>query len=148
MGMRFRKSINLGGGARVNISKSGIGGSIGGKGYRYTKKANGGTRNTVSIPGTGISYVKESGSKSKKKSAEVKAMPQERVENHIEFAFFWIIYRVMGYITFPLGLLLLLVEPLTGICSIGLSVIFYFSGNHFKKKRKANLMEIERDEKS
>lgn len=148
MGMRFRKSINLGGGARVNISKSGIGGSIGGKGYRYTKKANGGTRNTVSIPGTGISYVKESGSKSKKKSAEVKAMPQERIENHIEFAFFWIIYRVMGFITFPLGLLLLLVEPLTGICSIGLSVIFYFSGNHFKKKRKANLLEIERDEKS
>lgn len=148
MGMRFRKSINLGGGARVNISKSGIGGSIGGKGYRYTKEANGGTRNTVSIPGTGISYIKESGSKSKKKSAEVKAIPQERIENHVEFAFFWIIYRVMGYITFPLGLLLLLVEPLTGICSIGLSVIFYFSGNHFKKKRKANLMEIERDEKS
>ena len=148
MGMRFRKSINLGGGARVNISKSGIGGSIGGKGYRYTKKANGGTRNTVSIPGTGISYVKESGSKSKKKSAEVKAMPQERIENHIEFAFFWIICRVMGFITFPLGLLLLLVEPLTGICSIGLSVIFYFGGNRFKKKRKANLMEIERDEKS
>lgn len=148
MGMRFRKSINLGGGARVNISKSGIGGSIGGKGYRYTKKANGGTRNTISIPGTGISYVKESGSKSKKKSAEVKAIPQERIENHVEFAFFWIIYRVMGFITFPLGLLLLLVEPLTGICSIGLSVIFYFSGNHFKKKRKANLMEIERDEKS
>lgn len=148
MGMRFRKSINLGGGARVNISKSGIGGSIGGKGYRYTKKANGGTRNTVSIPGTGISYVKESGSKSKKKSAEVKAMPQERIENHVEFAFFWIIYRVMGFITFPLGLLLLLVEPLTGICSIGLSIIFYFGGNHYKKKRKANLMEIERDEKS
>ena len=147
MGMRFRKSINLGGGARVNISKSGIGGSIGGIGYRYTKKANGGTRTTVSIPGTGISYVKESGSKSKKKSTEVKAMPQGRIENHIEFAFFWIIYRVMGFITFPLGLLLLLVEPLTGICSIGLSVVFYFGGNHFKKKRKANLLEIERDEK-
>ena len=126
MGMRFRKSINLGGGARVNISKSGIGGSIGGKGYRYTKKANGGTRNTVSIPGTGISYVKESGSKSKKKSTEVKAMPQGRIENHIEFAFFWIIYRVMGFITFPLGLLLLLVEPLTGICSIGLSVVLQY----------------------
>ena len=148
MGMRFRKSINLGGGARVNISKSGIGGSIGGDGYRYTKKANGGTRKTAYIPGTGISYVKESGSKSKKKSVEVKAMPQGKVENHIEFAFFWIIYRVMGFITFPLGLLLLLVEPLTGICSIGLSVIFYFSGNQFKKKRKANLLEIERDEKS
>lgn len=148
MGMRFRKSINLGGGARVNISKSGIGGSIGGKGYRYTKKADGGTRNTVSIPGTGISYVKESGCKSKKKSAEVKAMPQGKVENHIEYAFFWIIYRLIGYITFPAGLMLLMVEPLVGIGSIGLSVISYFAANHYKKKRKANLLEIERDEKS
>lgn len=145
MGMRFRKSINLGGGARVNISKSGIGGSIGGDGYRYTKKADGGTRKTAYIPGTGISYVKESGAKRK----ESKAIPQTATSNnHIEYAFFWIICRVLGYITFPLGLLLLMVEPLTGICSIGLSVIFYFGGNHFKKKRKANLMEIERDKKS
>lgn len=148
MGMRFRKSINLGGGARVNISKSGIGGSIGGKGYRYTKKANGGTRNTVSIPGTGINYIKESGSKSKKKSVEVKASPQGKVENHIEYAFFWIIYRLIGYIAFPAGLMLLVVEPLVGIGSIGLSVISYFAANYYKKKRKANLLEIERDEKS
>ena len=60
MGMRFRKSINLGGGTRLNISKSGIGGSVGGKGFRYTQKANGGTRTTASIPGTGLSYVKDS----------------------------------------------------------------------------------------
>lgn len=148
MGMRFRKSINLGGGARVNISKSGVGGSIGGDGYRYTKKADGGTRNTVSIPGTGISYVKESGYKSKKKSAEVKAMPQGKVENHIEYAFFWIIFRLIGYITFPVGLILLMIEPLVGIGYIGLSVISYFAANYYKKKRKANLLEIERDEKS
>ncbi len=61
MGFRFRKSINLGGGFRINISKSGIGYSFGGKGYRYTKKANGGTRITASLPGTGLSYVHESG---------------------------------------------------------------------------------------
>ena len=59
MGFRFRKSIKLGG-LRVNLSKSGIGYSVGGKGYRYTKKAGGGTRTTLSIPGTGISHVSES----------------------------------------------------------------------------------------
>ena len=64
MGFRFRKSINLGGGFRVNISKSGIGYSFGGKGFRYTKKSTGGTRSTVSIPGTGFSYVSETGKKS------------------------------------------------------------------------------------
>lgn len=59
MGYRFRKSINLGGGFRVNISKSGIGYSWGVKGYRATKTAKGTVRKTYSIPGTGFSYVEE-----------------------------------------------------------------------------------------
>lgn len=61
MGFRFRKSINLGGGFKINISKSGIGYSWGVKGYRVTKTARGTNRKTISIPGTGISYVEESG---------------------------------------------------------------------------------------
>ena len=60
MGIRYRKSINLGGGFRINISKSGIGYSWGVKGYRVTKTAKGTTRTTASIPGTGFSYVHES----------------------------------------------------------------------------------------
>lgn len=65
LGLRFRKSINLGGGFRINLSKSGIGYSWGVKGYRVTKTAKGGTRQTASIPGTGISYVTETGKKKK-----------------------------------------------------------------------------------
>lgn len=61
MGFRYRKSINLGGGFRVNISKSGVGYSCGTKGYRITKTSKGTIRKTVSIPGTGISYVDEKG---------------------------------------------------------------------------------------
>lgn len=60
MGLRFRKSLNLGP-VRINVSKSGIGASAGSKGFRVTKKAGGGTRTTASIPGTGVSYVKETG---------------------------------------------------------------------------------------
>lgn len=59
MGLRYRKSINLGGGFRINISKSGIGYSWGVKGYRVTKTARGTIRRTASIPGTGISFVDE-----------------------------------------------------------------------------------------
>lgn len=66
MGFRYRKSINLGGGFRVNISKSGVGYSYGTKGYRITKTSKGTIRKTVSIPGTGISYVDET-SKCKEK---------------------------------------------------------------------------------
>lgn len=70
MGIRFRKSIKAGP-ARVNFSKTGMGFSVGTKGYRVTKMANGRTRKTSSIPGTGISYVTEtSNSKESKKEAK------------------------------------------------------------------------------
>lgn len=72
MGIKFRKSIKLGP-ARINLSKSGVGYSVGGKGVRVTKKAGGGTRTTVGIPGTGISY----SSDSKKKTTRKKASPSK-----------------------------------------------------------------------
>lgn len=58
MGYRYRKSKSFGG-VRVTASKSGIGFSTGVKGFRVTKKAGGGYRTTASIPGSGISYVKD-----------------------------------------------------------------------------------------
>ena len=61
MGFRFRKSINLGGGFRVNLSKSGVGYSWGIKGVRFTRTAKGRSRSTFSVPGTGLSYTTESG---------------------------------------------------------------------------------------
>ena len=70
MGWRYRKSINLGLGFRINLSKSGIGYSWGFPGYRTTKLANGGTRQTYSIPGTGISYVEQQGKNSRNTNSE------------------------------------------------------------------------------
>lgn len=58
MAFRFRKSIKLGP-LRINFSKSGVGYSVGNKFYRVTKKANGGIRTTATLPGTGISDVKD-----------------------------------------------------------------------------------------
>lgn len=66
MGIRFRKSIKLGKGLRLNLSKSGIGFSWGIPGFRVTKTAKGKTRTTLSIPGTGVSYVDERGPKKRK----------------------------------------------------------------------------------
>lgn len=60
MGFRFRKSINIGGGFRINLSKTGVGYSWGLPGFRTTKLANGRNRDTLSVPGTGISYVEDS----------------------------------------------------------------------------------------
>ena len=55
MGFRFRKSIKLFPGVRLNLSKSGISTSIGVPGATINIGKRG-TRGTVGIPGTGISY--------------------------------------------------------------------------------------------
>lgn len=85
MGVRYRKSINLGRGFRINISKSGIGYSYGVRGYRVTKTAKGSTRTTVSIPGTGISYVTETGKKKKGQSSTYNPTPApaQTVSNNV-----------------------------------------------------------------
>ena len=84
MGVRFRKSINLGGGFKINLSKSGIGYSWGTKGYRISRTARGTTRRTYSIPGTGISYANESGGRNRnqncgnRKSKKIITQPSQR----------------------------------------------------------------------
>jgi hypothetical protein len=52
MGWGFRKSIKIAPGIRINLSKSGISTSVGGKGFTYNTRG----RITTSIPGTGIRY--------------------------------------------------------------------------------------------
>jgi hypothetical protein len=63
MGLRFRKSVKLPGGFRVNLGSHGLGWSWGVPGYRVSHSATKRTRTTSSIPGTGISYVSESSAK-------------------------------------------------------------------------------------
>lgn len=58
MGFRFRKSIGLGPGVRLNLSKSGLGVSVGTRGLRYSVNMAGRTFSSAGIPGTGLSYAK------------------------------------------------------------------------------------------
>ena len=56
MGFRFRKSIGLAKGVRLNVNAKSIGVSIGGRGLRLGYNPRTGAQVTVSIPGTGLSY--------------------------------------------------------------------------------------------
>ncbi|GEL05471.1 DUF4236 domain-containing protein [Rummeliibacillus stabekisii] len=60
MGLRFRKSLKVAPGVRLNISNKSTGLSFGGKGLRYSINSNGRRTTSVGIPGTGISYVTSS----------------------------------------------------------------------------------------
>jgi hypothetical protein len=55
MGFFYRKSVNFGP-FRVNLSKSGVGYSVGGRGFRAGKSARGRRYTAFSIPATGVGY--------------------------------------------------------------------------------------------
>ena len=54
MGLRFRKSVTLCKGVRLNFGKTGTSISVGGHGYRKTFHSSGKVTTSVGIPGTGI----------------------------------------------------------------------------------------------
>lgn len=60
MGLNFRRTLNLGGGFRINLSTRGIGVSGGIKGFRIGLGPRG-KRLHISLPGTGIYYQKTEG---------------------------------------------------------------------------------------
>ncbi|TFW10569.1 DUF4236 domain-containing protein [Oxalobacteraceae bacterium OM1] len=64
MGFRFRKSVKVLPGVRLNFSKSGMSTSIGGKGLTVNVKKGRKTRTTISLPGTGLSHTSYSGTDS------------------------------------------------------------------------------------
>jgi hypothetical protein len=55
MGWYFRRSLGLGP-FRLNLSRSGVGWSVGGRGFRVGRDARGRPTKHASIPGTGIGY--------------------------------------------------------------------------------------------
>lgn len=158
MGIRFRKSINLGKGFRINMSKSGPGFSWGGKGFRVTKKANGGFRTTAYIPGTGLSYQKDfsnplgSGKKSSKKVSknieedtreardfglDFKNLESTGLKDVIDEAGVKYPLRKIGLAVFILGIILTFIQPfLVVIAIIGAFMYFY---------KKESPVEIEYD---
>lgn len=61
MGLRFRKSITIAPGVRINYGLHSSSISFGGKGFRTTYSSTGRVTRSVGIPGTGLSYVTSSG---------------------------------------------------------------------------------------
>ena len=70
MGFRFRKSVKLLPGLKVNLSKSGASLTVGKAGACVNVSAKG-TRATVGLPGTGLSYSTRLGKKSSSRPAPV-----------------------------------------------------------------------------
>jgi hypothetical protein len=87
MGLRFRKSIKIVPGVRLNVGKKSAGLSFGGKGLRYSINSRTGGRLTASIPGTGLSYTTSVGRKRRtpayRRQNELRKLQREQ-ENMLE----------------------------------------------------------------
>src|SRR5699024_5336206 len=66
MALRFRKSFKIGKGLRLNVSKRGVGMSAGKNGLRKSIHSTGSSTSSIGIPGTGLSYRKQSSLKKAK----------------------------------------------------------------------------------
>ena len=129
MGFRFRKSFKAGP-FRATISKSGVSTSVGGKGARITKKANGNTSTSFSLPGTGINYTKE------KTTHNTQAKTAKNTNNGvISNKTTSIILKILSIFIILGGLLISLISSV-GVGFIGFGIILLIIGVIYSKKAK------------
>lgn len=102
MGFRFRKSVSLFPGVRLNIGKKGLGISAGVKGARVGVGSKG-AYTSVGIPGTGISSVNYVG-KGKKQETPVK----QKAKGSALLGLLFFVSLVVVFIQPAIGMLLIL----------------------------------------
>lgn len=77
MGLRFRKSMKIAPGVRLNLGKKSTSVSFGGKGLRYSVSTSGRRTTTVGIPGSGLYYFKQHKSSSYRRQNELRKQQRE-----------------------------------------------------------------------
>ena len=81
MGMRFRKSVKIAPGVKLNLGKKSASVTFGAKGLHHTISSTGKKTTTIGVPGTGISYSTSSNSGSKHSSGNKKRSVEEESNN-------------------------------------------------------------------
>ena len=84
MGLRFRKSIKIAPGVKLNINKKSCSVTVGKRGAHYTINSKGKHTASVGIPGTGLSYTHtSSGSKKNLSNNKFKEERQQELAKKI-----------------------------------------------------------------
>ena len=142
MGFRYRKSIKIAPGVKLNLSKKSVGVSVGTKGARMSISSTGRVTRTLSIPGTGISHVttENINKKGKAKQPSAKqgtpvspALPPEQRYTKKQLKTFSILFMLLAIICFPVGLLTLMISLSTGCVAIGIGVIAFLMSKKYKQ---------------
>lgn len=92
MGLRFRKSVKVAPGVKLNINKGSIGVSAGVRGAHVSVNSKGTKTVSASLPGTGVSYVKTFG---KSKSGKSKSSKNGKSGQTNIFKYIGIIFMIV-----------------------------------------------------
>lgn len=115
MGLRFRKSIKIAPGVKINLNQKSTSVTFGGKGVHYTASSTGKKTASVGIPGTGISYTQTTGQSNRQKKTNkggfqpMPTTPQANFQDPDHKKWYqktgWIIALLILF--FPVGLFLM-----------------------------------------
>lgn len=103
MGWRYRKSINIFPGVKLNINKKSVGVTFGGKGAHYTINSKGTKTSSVGIPGTGLYYTDSI--RKKKKEENIKSnlknnniiSPKRKSRSSLIFLYLFVLFLLVLY---------------------------------------------------
>ena len=136
MGMRFRKSIKIAPGVRVNVGKKSVGVSVGNKYGGFSVNSKTGARVRASAPGTGLSYSSKIGSSSKTRntsgttSAKGYVVKKKKISSKGSYKISYILTLIAGIISLIIGISAI---AFGGILFVLFAVLFFYLFNKYKK---------------
>ncbi|MST73431.1 DUF4236 domain-containing protein [Roseburia sp. MUC/MUC-530-WT-4D] len=135
MGMRFRKSVKIAPGVKLNIGEKSVGVSVGSKYGGFSVNSQTGTRVRASLPGTGLSYSSKVGDSSGRNASGSSAekgyiVEKKKVSSKGSYKFSYILALIAGIICLIIGIPTL---AFGGIFFILFGILFFYLFNKWKK---------------
>lgn len=132
MATRFRKSINLGGGVKLNLNKKSVGVSAGVKGARVSVNSDGRKTATAGIPGTGLYCTKSVTNSNETHSTD----PSGAVTHSGDSRFFAFILTFLGVLLIILSALISIAVLPAGLIGIVLGILLTRYGCVIRKRMR------------
>lgn len=135
MGIRFRKSVKIAPGVKLNIGKKSVGVSVGSKYGGFSVNSKTGTRVRASLPGTGLSYSSKVGDSSGRNvsgtaSGKGYVVGEKRVSSKGSYKFSYILALIAGIICLIIGIPTI---AFGGIIFILFGAFFFYIFNKCRK---------------
>ena len=126
MAMRFRRSVKVAPGVKVNLSKKNVGVTVGTEGAHYSVNSSGRKTTTVGVPGTGVSYVNVSSKKHQQGGGEARLASKGT----------YIALLVLAVLLVAIGVALLFVSPVFGVVVLIFAAICVINSVHGLRRHK------------